>query len=87
MFRRSSKREERNPERKIEALDEMGAIVERVQSHFHKLSLMIVEKQSDQQKLWLLAYSAVNAKFAPGTEAAMMEAALLLPILDRTIEP
>jgi len=86
MFGRSREREKRNLARQIEALDEVGTIVERVQTHFNKLSSIPAEQQSDEQKLWLLAYSAVNAKFAPGTGAAMREAALLLPILDRTLK-
>jgi hypothetical protein len=72
--------------RKIEALEAVGSVVERVQEYANFLSSIPSEQQSNQQRLWLLAYAAINLKMAPGTEASLTEAALLLPILDDTID-
>jgi hypothetical protein len=65
----------------LEALDATQAIIKPVLEHFQYLSSMPSDTLTKQQKLWLLAYAAVDQKFAPGTEAAMKEAALLIPIL------
>jgi hypothetical protein len=72
--------------RKMEALEAVGSVVGRVQKYANFLSSIPSEQQSSQQRLWLLAYAAINLKMAPGTEASLTEAALLLPILDNTID-
>jgi len=70
---------------KLEALDATGAVVNRIEAHFKTLSAIPLDQQTNQQKLWLLGYSAVNEKMArPWTEEVMAEVGRLLPILDGT---
>ena len=70
----------------MESLDVLGAVVDRVLKYAKQLSTIPRNQQTSQQKLWLLAYAAVDKKMSPGTSAAMVEVARLLPILDETIE-
>ena len=69
---------------KFSSLDDIDAVLKPVLEHFNKLALIPREKQTPQQKLWLLAYSHVDNKFKGGTDNSMLEGALLMPILYQT---
>jgi hypothetical protein len=71
--------------RQIEALNYVDAMMKRVEAYEMYLASIPREEQTSREKLWLVAYEAVNEKMAPGTENSLREAALLLPILDDAI--
>ena len=71
--------------KQMESLESVDTVVKPVVAYWEKLSSISRDQQNDQQKLWLLAYGAINVKMAPGTEASLVEAAKLLPILYNTI--
>lgn len=71
--------------RQMEALDGVGDVLNPVLSYWKKLCSLPRDQQTNQQRLWLLAYGAVNSKMSPGTPSSMVEAANLLPILYDTI--
>jgi hypothetical protein len=72
--------------KKIEALNNLGALINRVQAHAKYLSSIPVNERSDLQKIWVLADEATELKMAPGTEETLFEAALNLEALDNTIQ-
>lgn len=63
------------------ALDELDKLIKPIQNYRNKISLIPEEEQTTREKLWLLAYNAVNEKMKPGTDASTIEAANLFPIL------
>lgn len=69
----------------LESLDSIDAVLNPVLEHFRVLSAVPRDNQTPQQKLWLLAYAFVSEKFSPGTEASIVEAVRLMPILSDTI--
>jgi hypothetical protein len=72
--------------RRAEALNELGALLERVQAHAKYLSSISVTDRNDLQKLWVLGYEGMESKMAAGTEDSLREAALNLLTLDRLRE-
>jgi hypothetical protein len=70
---------------KMEGLQYLGYVLERVQAHSKYLSTMPSAELSDIQKLWVLAYENIDLKMAAGTEESLYEAAASLQTLDNTI--
>jgi hypothetical protein len=71
---------------KMESLQYVGYLLERVQAHAKYLSTIPADELSDLQKLWVLAYEAIELKMSPGTEESLFEAAINLHTLDGTIQ-
>ncbi len=67
--------------RQMGALGSLDNIIKPIQNYRNKIFLIPEEERSTREKLWLLAYTAVNEKMKPGTEASTVEAANLFPIL------
>jgi len=72
--------------KKVEALNDLDALINRVQAHAKYLSSIPINQQSDLQKIWILAYEATELKMAPGTEEILFESAINLGALDNTIQ-
>jgi hypothetical protein len=72
--------------RKMESLEYVGNLLERVQAHAKYVSTIPLAELSDFQKLWVLAYEATNLKMAPGTEESLFEASINLQTLDNMIQ-
>src|ERR1700680_2092307 len=68
--------------RKLEGLNDLGALIQRVQAHAKYISTIPINERSDLQKTWILAYEATELKMAPGTEETLFEAAMNLRTLD-----
>jgi hypothetical protein len=68
--------------KKLEGLNDLGALVQRVQAHAKYISTIPVNERSNLQKIWILAYEATELKMAPGTEETLFEAAVNLQTLD-----
>jgi hypothetical protein len=75
--------EEREKLRKrIEGLNDLGALIQRVQAHAKYISTIPVDERSNLQNIWMLAYEATELKMAPGTDETLFEAAINLQTLD-----
>jgi hypothetical protein len=74
------KREELRKE--LEALNDLGSLIQRVEAHKKYISTIPVHERSDLQRVWILAYEAIDLKMAPGTEETLLEAAINLQSLD-----
>jgi hypothetical protein len=72
--------------RQVEALDELGAILERVQSHAKYLSSISVFERNDIQWIWVAAYEGAEPRMSAGTDDSLREAALNFASLDRMRE-
>jgi hypothetical protein len=68
--------------KKLEGLNDLGALIQRVQAHAKYVSTIPVDERSNLQKIWILAYEATELKMAPGTEETLFEAAINLQTLD-----
>ena len=69
--------------RQAEALNDVQALIHRVQAHMKYLQSVPAHERSDLQKVWLLAYEATELKMAPGTEETLLEATMNLFSLDQ----
>jgi hypothetical protein len=72
--------------RRVEGLNELGALIERVEAHAKYLSTIPVIERNDFQRIWTAAYEGVEFKMSTGTEESLREAALNLVALDRLRE-
>ena len=70
---------------KMEGLQYLGYVLEKVQAHSKYLSTIPSAELSDIQKLWVLAYESIDLKMAAGTEESLYEAAVSQQTLDNTI--
>ena len=83
--------EEERTQRMIElsnqyaGLNSIQITVENVKRYFEILSLIVEDRRTPNQKLWLLAYESANAKFAPGTDESLLAGTLALGILEECI--
>jgi hypothetical protein len=68
--------------RKLEGLNDLGILMQRVQAHAKYISTITVGERSNLQKIWMLAYEGTELKMAPGTEETLFEAAINLQTLD-----
>jgi hypothetical protein len=79
--------EEREELRKrVEGLNELQAILERVQAHSKYLLSIDAIERNDFQRLWVSAFQGIESSMAAGTEDSLREAALNLASLDRLRE-
>ena len=65
------------------ALDNLGVILNHIQ-RYQKILLM-QKNLNDTEKLWLLAYDALDLKLRPGSEEAMIEVAAFFPLMESFI--
>lgn len=63
-------------------LDQLDAVLNRIQRYQKILSMQDGSKLTNQEKLWLLAYDGLNLKMKPGTEDSLLKVALLLPVFE-----
>jgi hypothetical protein len=68
--------------RAAEGLNDLGALIQRVQAHAKYISTIPVDDRSNFQRIWILAFEATELKMAPGTEETLFEAAINLQTLD-----
>lgn len=72
--------------RHAEALNELGALLERVEAHAKYLSSISVFARNDIQRIWIAAFEGSRSRMSMGTEDSLREAALNLASLDRMRE-
>jgi hypothetical protein len=68
--------------RKAENLNEVSAMVDRVEAHAKYLSTIPITERNHFQRLWVAAYEGVEWKMSLGTEDTFREAGLNLVALD-----
>jgi len=68
-----------------EALDQLGAVVDRVQRYSKLLSIKEANGLTDEEKIWLLAYKGLNLEFKGGTEESLKKASQLTILLDSVV--
>lgn len=67
------------------ALDQLGAIFDRIQRYQKILSMKIEEHLTCNEKFWLLAYNGLNLEFSLGTEESLLKAGQLSVIVESFI--
>jgi len=50
--------------RKLESLNYLGAVIERVRAHAKYVSTIPIEERSNLQSIWMLAYEATEQRAA-----------------------
>ena len=67
------------------ALDQIGAIVDRINRYRKMLSIKPKDDLSDEEKLWQLTCNGLDLEFKAGTEDALTNAAQLAVLVESTI--
>src|SRR5215831_5830683 len=68
--------------KKLESLNYLGAVIERVRAHAKYISTIPIEERSNLESIWMLAYETTDLKMKPGTDETLLEAAINVQILD-----
>ncbi len=67
------------------ALDQLGAVVDRVQRYHKILSMKDDSRLEKEEKIWMLAYKGLELEFKPGTEESLLKAGQLTVLVDSII--
>lgn len=67
------------------ALDQLGAIVDRIQRYQKILSIKDESDLSDDEKIWLLTFNGLNQEFKAGTVESTTKAGQLAVLVESII--
>jgi hypothetical protein len=67
------------------ALDQLGAIIDRIQRYQKVLFIKDEKDLTDDEKIWLLTFNGLNLEFKAGTEESTMKGGQLAVLVESII--